>query len=227
MRERFGQFRQRHRVVRDDPALEETDAASSAGVQRPVLVFGLGNPGERYAPTRHNVGQWCVRLLARRHDVQLSRQGKLDLATFELEGTTIEVGRSRTYYNECGPPVAAELRRLRLRPDQLLVVYDEVDLPVGQLRMRKSGSSGGNNGMKSIIAAVGTSEFARIRIGIDRPYDDGVPVRDAERVAGWVLERPGGADRERLDAAVERAVEAIEVAALEGVDIAMNRFNPR
>jgi PTH1 family peptidyl-tRNA hydrolase len=230
MRDRFGQFRAR-RASREDPAEPlEVDADEP---QRPRLIVGLGKPGERYASTRHNVGQWCLRLLARRHRVELQRQGRIDVAGVDLDGpgavggASLVLARARTYYNDCGPSIGAEVRRLRLRPSQVLVVYDEVDLPVGQLRIRKAGSSGGNNGMKSLIAALGTSEFPRIRIGIDRPYDDGVPVRDPERNADWVLSRPAGEDRRRLDDAIERAADAIELAAREGIDIAMNRFNPR
>jgi len=227
MRERFGQFRGR-RAGNEAPA--EPLEAGADEPQRPRLIVGLGNPGERYASTRHNVGQWCLRLLARRHQVQLERRGRIDVASVDLDasdGASLVLARARTYYNDCGPSIAAEVRRLRLQPSQVLVVYDEVDLPVGQLRIRKAGSSGGNNGVKSLIAALGTSEFPRIRIGIDRPYDDGVPVRDPERVADWVLSRPAGEDRQRLDEAVERAADAIELAAREGIDIAMNRFNPR
>ncbi|MEZ4501065.1 MAG: aminoacyl-tRNA hydrolase [Dehalococcoidia bacterium] len=228
MRERFGQFRAR-RANRE--ALEEPTDLDGEEALRPRLVVGFGNPGERYASTRHNVGQWCLRLLARRHHVQLERRGRIDAASVDLEGPPSAVSlvlvRARTYYNDGGPSIAAEVRRLRLRPSQVLAVYDEVDLPVGQLRIRKAGSSGGNNGMKSLIAALGTSEFPRIRIGIDRPYDDGVPVRDPERVADWVLSRPAGEDRRLIDEAVERAADAIETAAREGIDIAMNRFNPR
>ena len=89
--------------------------------------------------------------------------------------------------NESGPPVAAELRRLKLQRSQLLVIYDEIDLPLAQLRVREQGGHGGHNGIRSIAGAVGGTDFARIRIGIDRPHDDGKPIRDPERVAEWVL----------------------------------------
>ena len=149
----------------------------------------------------------------------------MEVTTVTIEGRRVVLGRPRSYMNESGPPVAAELRRLNLRPQQLLVIYDELDLPVARVRMRAGGGHGGNNGMRSLIGAIGSPEFARIRIGIDRPYDDGQPVRDPDRVAAWVLSRPSGEDHERLEAAVERAANAIEDAVREGVEVAMNRVN--
>ena len=129
-------------------------------------------------------------------------------------------------YNEAGGAIAAEMRRLGATPAQLLVVYDDLDLPLGRVRMRLSGSSGGNNGLKSIIAALGGStEFPRIRIGIDRPYDGTIPVRDPDRVAQWVLSRPTAAQRSILDAAVERVADAVEQAARDGYQVAMNDLN--
>jgi PTH1 family peptidyl-tRNA hydrolase len=123
--------------------------------------------------------------------------------------------------------VAAELRRLRVPASELLAVYDELDLPVGQLRLRLEGGHGGHNGMRSLIAALGGGGFPRMRVGIDRPYDDGRPVRDPDRVADWVLSRPSAAEREALESAVERAADAVLLAVREGVELAMTRFNPR
>ncbi len=193
----------------------------------PALVVGLGNPGNEYSGTRHNVGVWCVRELARRHGVKLERHGRFESAAIEVGSATIHIGRPRAYMNESGPPIATELRRLKLPRTRLLVVYDEIDLRVGQVRIRLEGGHGGNNGMRSIIAAVRGTDFPRIRVGIDRPYDDGRPVRDPERVAAWVLARPSEDDRKILDAAVQSVADAIELAAVEGVELAMNRYNLR
>jgi len=204
---------------------EGADTAPPGGVVRPSLVVGLGNPGSEYASTRHNVGVWCVRELARRQRVKFERHGRMDAATIEVAGRRVHLGRARAYMNESGPPIAAELRRLKLQRNQLLVIYDEIDLPVGQVRIRLQGGHGGNNGMRSILAAVGGGDFPRIRVGIDRPYDDGVPVRDPDRVADWVLSRPSEADRRILDEAVQRVADAVELAVVEGVELAMNRYN--
>lgn len=224
MRERFAQFR---------GGAPRSEARASAGEppplseRRPVLVVGLGNPGDRYARSRHNVGQWCIGELAGRHGVSLSRQGKMEVARATIEGSTFHLGRVQSnYYNDSGGPIQGELHRLGLAPWQLLVVYDELDLPVAQIRIRAFGGHGGNNGMRSVIASLGSQEFARIRIGIDRPYDDGAPVRDPERIAGWVLSSPPREERERLDQAVAHAADAIETAVTLGIEAAMSRFNP-
>ncbi len=192
---------------------------------RPLLVVGLGNPGAEYSGTRHNVGAWCITALARKYRVELKREGRVDSATISVNGRRMTLARPRAFMNDSGPPVAQEARRLHAAPSQVLVIYDELDLPVGRTRMRLLGSSGGNNGMKSLIAALGSEQFARIRIGIDRPYDAGAPVRDPERVAKWVLSRPGATDRALLEAAVERVAAAVEAAVREGYDAAMRLVN--
>ncbi len=224
VRERFAQFRAGGPRT---PEVAPDREPPPLGERRPVLVVGLGNPGERYARSRHNVGQWCVRELARRHAVALSRQGRMEVGRASIEGVPLHLGRVlSSYYNESGGPIQGELRRLGLAPWQLLVVYDDLDLPVAQIRIRAFGGHGGNNGMRSVIASLGSQDFARIRIGIDRPYDDGAPVRDPERIAGWVLSAPPREERERLDEAVARAADTIEVAVTAGIEAAMSRFNP-
>ncbi len=227
MRQRFTSFRGRVLRLRTGAEAPSEGSEGSEGPRRPVLVVGLGNPGAQYGNTRHNVGAWCVQLLARRHGARLGRHGKLDGATIEVGGRSLHLARPRAMMNESGPPVAAELRRLRLRTEQLLVVYDEIDLPVGQMRIRPHGGDGGHRGMRSILGAVGGNGFARIRIGIDRPYDDGRPVRDPDRIADWVLSEPGPDERRQLDEAVALAAETIEAAVIEGLDTAMNTFNRR
>lgn len=220
---RFSQFRRGPAKREDDPTT--LSPPDDADLTRPMLVLGLGNPDDRYAQTRHNVGAWCIAALARRHHVELKREGRVDVAKIEVDGRPLWIGRPRSYMNESGPPIAQEAKRLKAHPQQVLVLYDELDLPVGATRMRLKGSSGGNNGMKSIIGALGSQEFARIRIGIDRPYDHGAPVRDPERVAAWVLGRPSPAHRELLDAAVERAIAAVEEAVRDGYATAMTHLH--
>jgi peptidyl-tRNA hydrolase, PTH1 family len=214
---RFAQFRDRVARRGASEAVPE-----GAQLDRPLLVCGLANPDDEYGATRHNIGARCIAVLARRHHVSLSRQGRVSTARIDLDGHAFHVARIRgAYYNESGGPIGQELRRLKGRPQQLLVIYDDLDLPAGQVRMRLLGGSGGNNGMKSVIGALGSQEFARIRIGIDRPYDAGRPVRDPDRVAAWVLSKPSAAEREVLDAAVERVADAVEIAVREGYEPAM------
>ena len=228
MRERFAQFRRpRARALEPEPGPAPHLEPPALAERRPVLVVGLGNPGDKYARSRHNAGQWAIRELARRHRVEFRREGRVDVGRADLDGRRLYLGRVRSsYYNESGGPVQGELRRLGIAPWQLLVVYDDLDLPVAQIRIRAFGGHGGNNGMRSIVAALGTQEFARIRVGIDRPYDDGAPVRDPDRVAAWVLATPPREEREQLEAAVARAADAIELAAQGGIEAAMSRFNP-
>lgn len=217
---RFAQFRKRA------PKLEEDlRPAEEADLTRPLVVFGLGNPEQRYEGTRHNVGAWVIAAMAKRYHAQPKREGRVNVARIEVDGQPLYIAQPRSYMNESGGPVAQEARRLKARPEQVLIVYDELDLPVGTTRMRLKGSSGGNNGLKSIIGALGSQEFPRIRIGIDRPYDHGQPVRDPERVAAWVLSRPSPADRRILEDAVDRTIDAIETAVREGYEVAMNRLN--
>lgn len=207
------------------PKAPEPAAPAGEVEPHPLLVVGLGNPGAEYAQTRHNVGAWCIAALARKYRVELKREGRVDSAAISIDGRRVTLARPRSFMNDSGGPVAQEARRLHAAPSQVLVLYDELDLPVGRTRMRLQGSSGGNNGMKSLIAALGSEQFARIRIGIDRPYDAGAPVRDPERIAQWVLSKPSAADRATLDAAVERVCAAVELAVREGYDAAMRLIN--
>ncbi|MQC18558.1 MAG: aminoacyl-tRNA hydrolase [Chloroflexi bacterium] len=217
---RFGQFRQKI-ASRAEPEAPAADA----DLTRPLVVFGLGNPEARYEGTRHNVGAWTIAEIARRYHVQPRREGRVNVARIEIDGHTLHIAQPRSYMNESGGPIAQEARRLGAHPQQVLVVYDELDLPAGATRMRLQGSSGGNNGMKSIIGALGSQEFARIRIGIDRPYDRGAPVRDPERIAAWVLSRPSPGDRQLLEAAIDRVIAAIEESVRDGYGSAMSRLN--
>ncbi|MSQ31130.1 MAG: aminoacyl-tRNA hydrolase [Dehalococcoidia bacterium] len=214
----------RTRAPRAEPA--EEAVAPRAEPSRPLLVVGLGNPDAQYAGTRHNIGAVCIAVLARRHRVELKREGRVDRARISVDGRELDIARPRSHMNDSGTPIAQELRRLGLRPELLLVIYDDLDLPVGRVRMRLQGSSGGNNGLKSIITALGgATTFPRVRIGIDRPYDGTTPVYDPERIAEWVLSRPHPDDRRRLDAAAERVADAVEEAARDGLEIAMNALN--
>lgn len=225
MRARFTAFRNRLRRAPAPEAPAESPADGEGGQRLIALACGLGNVGAQYGNTRHNVGAWTVGLLARRHGRQLERRGRIDGATIDRDGAAFHVARARSMYNEAGPPIVAEVRRLGLRPDQLIVIYDDIDLPLGAIRIRLRGSHGGNNGMRSIIAALGSNDFPRIRVGIDRPYDDGAPVREPERVANWVLTNPPREEREKLDETIALVADAVELAAIEGVELAMNRYN--
>jgi len=190
------------------------------------LVVGLGNPGKDYAGNRHNVGLWTMNRLARKHGLAFDTSGQASLAQGEIAGREVAIAKPRTYVNESGKAVWNLIKRLKLDDaQQLLVVADDLDLPAGKIRLRASGGSGGYKGLQSIIEATKSDQFPRLRIGIGRPVARGKPSWDPEVVAGYVLSDPPPSERLLLDEAVERAIEAIEMALAEGIEPTMQRFN--
>jgi PTH1 family peptidyl-tRNA hydrolase len=182
-------------------------------------VIGLGNPGKEYAATRHNVGHWCIDRLAELHSAGRFRRSRLaEIAEATIGGQRVVLAKPRTYVNESGRAVTSLMTKYRAAPGDLLIVYDEMDLPAGSIRLRARGGSGGHNGMKSIIDATGTQEFPRLRIGVGRPARSGGEV---EHVLGSMP----GAEKASVDDAVSRAADAIETVLRDGVVEAMNRFN--
>src|SRR4051794_12093794 len=146
------------------------------------LVVGLGNPGAEYSNTPHNLGFMVVDALAARHAIRVVRKENLSLVGLgSIAGKPVAVAKPQTFMNLSGPSVKGLLERYGLTPDRLVVVYDELDLPWGSLRIRPKGSAAGHNGVKSIIGSLGTNEFPRIRLGIH------VPGRTAGDGAGFVL----------------------------------------
>ena len=184
-----------------------------------LIVVGLGNPGEEYANTRHNVGFWCVDLLSSRHSILLSRRHKLAaLGEGGVEGHPVVLAKPRTFVNLSGEAVAYLLARYGARPQALMVVYDDMELPLGALRLRPRGGAGGHNGIRSIIESLGTQDFPRLRIGIGQPETGG------DRVA-HVLGEMDAEERATVDEAAERAARAVTTVLSDGIDAAMNRFN--
>ena len=189
------------------------------------LIVGLGNPGAHYAETRHNVGARCVARLARRHGIELRPRRLYSLGQGEIAGRPVSLARPRTFMNESGRAVAALLRQEGLPPERLLVICDDLDLPVGRLRLRPRNGHGGHNGLRSVIGELGTGGFPRLRIGIGRPQAEGRPVTDPDLVAAYVLSLPPPGEREALEEAIAVAAEALEVVIAEGLEAAMNRYN--
>jgi PTH1 family peptidyl-tRNA hydrolase len=189
------------------------------------LVLGLGNPGEQYARTRHNVGFWVINTLAKRAHTQPKATGSLmHIGVGELAGQRIALVKPKTFVNLSGRAVTQALQWTGTDIAHTIVLYDELDLSAGALRIRQGGGHGGHNGLKSIGQAEGL-EFIRIRVGIGRPHVNGEPTWEPEHVAPWVLGVPHGDDKRVLDEAVELAADAVECIMTEGVDIAGNRFN--
>lgn len=188
------------------------------------LIVGLGNPGPEFAGTRHNVGWMCVERLARRVGVNFDRyRFRAQLARWDADGRTVLLAKPLTFMNRSGEAVRPLVRFYKVRLDRLMVVYDDLDLPPGKIRIRPKGSAGGHHGMESIIEKLGTSDFPRLRIGIGRPVGPGA--FDPDAVARYVLSPFSAAERPLIDAALDRAVEALLVWVGEGLEAAMNRFN--
>lgn len=189
------------------------------------LIVGLGNPGAAYAHHRHNVGFWCVNRLARLWRATLKASRLASLAEVDHQGQSLILAKPRTFVNDSGRAAAALLARYHLRPPQVLVICDSLDLPVGQIRIGPRGSHGGHNGLKSIIAAIGSQDFPRLRIGIGRPLVDGEPTTDPEVIADYVLSQPPPEERQALEEAVAQAAAAVADIVGCGLEVAMNRYN--
>ncbi len=183
-----------------------------------VLIVGLGNPGPKYARNRHNVGYQCVARFAEQHGLRFSfYRFRASLAEGTVFGRRTLVARPLTYMNESGQAVQPLVRHYQVPLGNLLVVHDDLDLPLGKIRLRARGSAGGHKGLESILRHVGTTEVPRLRLGIGRPaYGDPVDyVLSDWRADEWAV----------MEATFERAVEAIDCFLQEGIVAAMNRYN--
>ncbi len=189
------------------------------------VIVGLGNPGPEYSHNRHNVGYWCINRLARLHGIQLKAKKLAALGEGSIASSLVLLVKPRTYVNLSGQAVSAALRHLKVPPENLLVIYDELDLPAGRLRLKAKGGHGGHNGLRSIAGAIGSTDFPRIRIGIGRPHVAGEPTWDPKDVAPYVLGDPAGDDAKILHDAVAGAAAAVETLIAEGVEAAMDRYN--
>jgi PTH1 family peptidyl-tRNA hydrolase len=185
---------------------------------QPALIAGLGNPGRQYARNRHNSGFMVVARLAKRHGLTLSRRkGRARVAEGIIEGRRVLLAQPQTHMNRSGRSVAALARYFKIPPHQTMIVYDDLDLPLAQLRLRPGGGSGGHKGLKSIIEQLHTQDFPRLRLGIDRPTH-GDPV-------DYVLQNFTADEWIDVDRAIDRAVNALEHWLAHGIDSAMNAFN--
>jgi len=184
------------------------------------LVVGLGNPGEGYERTRHNVGFLVVEALARRHDGRFRHAfwRPFRHAACRVEATDVRLIEPTTFMNRSGRAVASAMGRWRVAPEDLVVVYDDVELRLGAVRVRAKGSGGSHNGMKSLAEWLGTRAFPRVRVGVG-PRPGGIGL--AEFVLGEFEER----DVLEMERVVERAADAVESILLNGIDRTMNAFN--
>jgi PTH1 family peptidyl-tRNA hydrolase len=183
------------------------------------LVVGLGNPGDEYARTRHNVGAETVELLASRHGAKL-RKGKEKARADQvrIDDSLVALAVPTTYMNDSGLAVAALARRYGVEPERILVVHDELDLPVAALKLKAGGGLAGHNGLRSIVAHLHSDEFGRVRIGVGKPASK-------EQGVEHVLKRFSKRERTEIDVTIEQAADAVECVVADGLDVAMNRFN--
>jgi PTH1 family peptidyl-tRNA hydrolase len=190
------------------------------GTPADLLVIGLGNPGEEYARSRHNVGAEVVAELARRAGATLKRTKERSLASEAVvAGRRLALAFPQTYVNDSGEAVQRLVRRYGIEdPARIVIVHDELDLPVGRMKVKVGGGLAGHNGLRSIKAHLHTDGFARLRIGVGKPPSK-------ERGADHVLRRMPKAERTELDVVVQEAADAVELIAAEGVEAAMTRYN--
>ena len=189
------------------------------GAAADLLVVGLGNPGEEYDKTRHNVGAEVVELLTRRHGGKLRKQKERSFTDeVNVGGKRMALAVPLTYMNLSGEAVAPLMRRYGVEPGQLVVVQDEMDFELGRLQVKDGGGLAGHNGLKSIVAHLHTQDFVRVRIGIGKPPG-------SRQGADHVLRRFSKAERKEIDVVLEEAADAVELILAEGVDVAMNRVN--
>lgn len=184
------------------------------------LIVFLGNPGLQFEGTRHNAGFMAASAMEKRANVKINRaRFKALTAQCDVGGESVLLMKPQTYMNLSGEAAAAAARFYKLAPEHILVVSDEMALPVGKLRIRKKGSAGGHNGLKNIIKELGTEDFPRIRIGVGAPPHPDYDVKD------WVLSAFKDKDAELMADAAERAAEAAECYITDGAERAMNLYN--
>ena len=190
-----------------------------AGVE--WLIVGLGNPGEKYAKTRHNMGFLTLDLLAEREKIRIDRiKFKAVTAQATFGGARCLLMKPQTFMNLSGEAVREAAQFYKIPPEKVLVIYDDVSIPVGKIRVRPSGSAGGHNGIKNIIAHLGTDKFPRVKVGVGAPGQEGDMI-------DWVIGNPSQAERKILQDSFERAIGAAECIIRNDGDCqkAMNLFN--
>lgn len=183
------------------------------------LIVGLGNPGLRYAPTRHNIGFKAIDLIAQRYGIAMSRQKhEAIMGEGMIAGQAVILAKPLTYMNNSGRAVRSILAAHRTTTEELIVIYDDLAIDVGRLRVRKIGSAGGHNGIKSLIDCLRTQEFARIRLGVG-------PQPERQDAAEFVLDTFATSEWSVVKGVLDKTLEVLELCIADGVETAMNRYN--
>ncbi len=195
------------------------DLGPRKGTAADLLVVGLGNPGDEYAHTRHNVGADTVELLAKRHGGALKKGKERARADHvRIGGKLVALAVPLTYMNDSGAAVVALARRYGVAPEQVVIVHDELDLPVAALKLKQGGGLAGHNGLKSVKNHLHSDAFLRVRIGVGKPVSK-------EHGVDHVLKKFSKRERTEIDVTIEQAADAVELIVTDGIDTAMNRYN--
>jgi PTH1 family peptidyl-tRNA hydrolase len=188
------------------------------------LIVGLGNPGQEYATNRHNIGFLCINHLARAHRIEMDKkQGKARVGTGSIAGNQVVLAKPQTYMNLSGESVIPLMQRYLVKLEDLIVIHDDLDLPLGKIRIRPDSSAGGHNGVNSIISSLGTQKFVRVRVGISRPSPENE--NKEHNIKEYVLGDFSDADKPIIEETIRRACDAVVILITAGLHPAMNKFN--
>jgi len=189
------------------------------------LVVGLGNPGRAYAHNRHNIGFRCLNYFARLHSIRFERsQCQARVGFGEVGSEKLLLAKPKTFVNLSGKAIGCLVNKYDVPLNALLIIYDDLDLPLGKIRLRPGGGSGGHKGMESIISALGSEDFPRIRVGIGRPQVGGLSNTE-DAIVNYVLSGFTPQEEELVKPVVAEVAEAIDCFLAQGVEAAMNKFN--
>ena len=189
------------------------------------LIVGLGNPGRGYANNRHNLGFMCLNHFARTQGIRFDKkQGQARIGSGEMAGSKVIFAKPQTYMNRSGQSVSRLIRKFDINPDDLIIIHDDLDLPLGTIRIRRSGGSGGHKGIDSIISYLESQDFPRLRIGIGRPATSLAEISENDIIA-FVLSDFTPEEKQVITQVIPRASEAILCLLTEGLAAAMNKFN--
>jgi PTH1 family peptidyl-tRNA hydrolase len=187
------------------------------------LVVGLGNPGDEYAATRHNVGQMVIDHLAKRHNVKLStHKSRTDIAAYKLgvgvDAHSVILAKSKSYMNESGGPIKALAAFYSVDPAKIIVLHDELDIPYAAIRTKVAGGDNGHNGLKSLTSSFGTADYFRVRLGIGRPMGQQDP-------GDFVLKQFSKEEKKSIDEFIDRGADCVEFLIEKGLDLTQSKFN--
>ncbi len=191
------------------------------------LIVGLGNPGRGYTNNRHNVGFVCLNHFARKQGIRFDKkQCKARIGTGEVAGSKVVIAKPQTYMNRSGQSVSLLVKKFNVSLDNLIVIHDDLDLPLGKIRIRQGGSAGGHKGVNSIITELGSQNFIRIRVGVGRPVkNEGSTEFSDDEIINYVLSDFTPDEKQAITQVIPRVNEAILCLLTEGLTAAMNRYN--